>query len=93
MEHANSVSGRCLKQEWKQPMEQRREGRNGQCRAEAPGETQVLEIALPRTARMSEEQAVDESVGCHWRCPRIADVARARKLYEETPGLNRGSMG
>lgn len=63
----------------------------------------MLEVALPGAARMGEEQAVDQAGGHDWRClvfrkvaftmyP-IADVARARKFYEETFGLKRGSMG
>jgi predicted enzyme related to lactoylglutathione lyase len=63
----------------------------------------VLEVALSGAARMGEEQAVDQAGGHDWRClvfrkvaftmyP-IADVARARKFYEETFGLKRGSMG
>jgi predicted enzyme related to lactoylglutathione lyase len=63
----------------------------------------MLEVALSGAARMCEEQAVDQAGGHDWRClvfrkvaftmNPIADVARARKFYEETFGLKRGSMG
>jgi predicted enzyme related to lactoylglutathione lyase len=76
---------------------------DGQRRAEAPREAQVLEISLPCAARVCEEQAIDQSGGHDWRCPvfrkvaftmyPITDVDRARKFYEEVLGLKRGSMG
>jgi hypothetical protein len=48
---------------------------DGQHRAEAPREAQVLEISLSRTARVRQEQTIDQSGGHDWRCLVFRKVA------------------
>ena len=47
----------------------------GQRRCEAPCESHMLEVTLPGAARVSEEQAVDQSGGHDWRCLVFGKVA------------------
>jgi hypothetical protein len=54
---------------------ERGDSADGQRRAEAPREAQVLEISLPCAARVCEEQAIDQSGGHDWRCPVFRKVA------------------
>ena len=73
MERANSIAGSCLTYEGKQSVQQRSDSADSQRRAEAPRKAQVLEVPLPRTARMREEQAIDQAGGHDWRCPMFAE--------------------
>ena len=50
-------------------MHERRDGSDRHRRCEAPGESHMLEVALSGAARVSEEQAIDQSGGHDWRCP------------------------
>ena len=68
MQGANSVARGCLTNEWEQPVYEGCHSSCGQRRCEAPCESHMLEVTLPGAARMSEEQAVDQSGGHDWRC-------------------------
>ena len=69
MKRANSVACSGLTNEREQPVHERSEGTDRHCRSETPRKTHMLEVALSGAARMSEEQAIDQSGGHEWRCP------------------------